>query len=159
MKKQESYRWAAKQVRAQIKRHSDLIATLANITAILNDRFSYFFWVGFYFLKDHSLVLGPFQGPPACMVLNLEKGVCAAAVKERKTILVPDVHRFPGHIACDSRSKSEIVVPCFDTRGIIQAVLDVDSEKAGAFDQIDQSHLEGLVASLAPIWENIKVKY
>lgn len=152
MKKEESYRWALKQVRAQIKRHTDLIATLANTTAIFKERFPSFFWVGFYFLRKNRLILGPFQGPPACMLLTLDRGVCAEAIHQGKTILVPDVQRFPGHVACDQRSKSEIVVPCRDGTGSIKAVLDVDSEKTGAFDSEDQNHLERLVDMMVPLW-------
>lgn len=152
MQKEESYKWVIKQAQAQLKRHVDIVATTANIAAILNQRFKNLFWVGFYFYKKNQLILGPFQGPPACMKLSLEKGVCAAAVREKKTIIVPDVHQFPGHIACDPRSNSEIVTPCFNQNGDLCAVLDVDSLKTDDFDHIDQKYLEMLVDRMKAIW-------
>ena len=152
MQKKEAYKWALKQIQAQINRHVDIVATLANITAILKERFSNFFWVGFYFLHDQELILGPFQGPPACMKLSLEKGVCAAAVHQEETIMVPDVHQFPEHVACDSRSNSEIVVPGFDCRNKIRMVLDVDSEKFNDFNETDKEYLERIVEKLKTIW-------
>jgi L-methionine (R)-S-oxide reductase len=154
MQKEETYKWVLKQVQAQLKRHTDTIATTANIVAILKYRFDNFFWVGFYFLKGNQLTLGPFQGPPACMTLTLEKGVCAAAVLQKKTILVPDVHLFPGHVACDPHSNSEIVIPCFNQEGMISAVIDIDSEKTDDFDQIDKKYLEILSERIKSIWKN-----
>ncbi len=153
MKKEETYKWAGKQVRAQVKRHGDVVATLANTAAILKSRFPNYFWVGFYFLKDEHLILGPFQGPPACMKLTLEKGVCAAATNSGKTVLVPNVHEFPGHVACDSRSNSEIVVPLFDVNMRVRAVLDVDSELLEDFDAADAVGLEAISLLLQEIWE------
>lgn len=153
MQKEEAYKWVIKQVKAQLKRHTDIVATTANIAAILKERFKNFFWVGFYFLREGRLILGPFQGPPACMKLTLEKGVCATAVKQKKTILVPDVHQFLGHVACDPQSNSEIVTPCFKRNGEIVALLDVDSKKFKDFDQIDQKYLEILVEKMKSIWE------
>ena len=153
MQKEEAYQWVMKQAQAQIKRHSNIMSTTANITAILKERFKNFFWVGFYFLKQNQLILGPFQGPPACMKLTLDKGVCAAAVTKKKTILVPDVHQFPGHVACDPHSNSEIVIPCFKKNGEICAVLDIDSEKFNDFDQSDQKYLELLSEKIKTIWE------
>ena len=134
MDKVQAYAWASKCVRAQVLRNVNTIATLANSAAILKEYFPHFFWVGFYLLKTDHLVLGPFQGPPACIKLTLDKGVCAAAVRERKTILIADVHDFPGHVACDSRSKSEIVVPVYNSNNELWAVLDVDSEQLNDFD-------------------------
>src|SRR4030067_3467200 len=115
MTKREAYGWAAKRIRAQVFRNTDIIAILANTSAILKEYSPHFFWVGFYFKKQDHLLLGPFQGPPACVRLALDKGVCAACARGGKSIIVPDVHQFPGHVACDERSKSEIVVPVFDT--------------------------------------------
>ena len=152
MIRQEAYRWASKQVRAQIKRHFDIGATLANTMAILKQRFPNYFWVGVYFLKKQQLVLGPFQGPPACMKLGLDKGVCASSVQEKQTIIVTNVHEFPGHVACDSRSNSEIVVPLFDRSGDLRAILDVDSEQFNDFDETDRSGLEEIARMLACIW-------
>lgn len=153
MKKEETYRWAAGQVKAQVKRHVDVVATLANTAAILKGRFPNFFWVGFYFLEQDHLVLGPFQGPPACMRLGLDKGVCAAAATGQKKIIVPNVHEFPGHVACDARSNSEIVVPLFDRRNRLKAVLDVDSENLDDFDDIDARGLEAIAELLKDIWK------
>lgn len=153
MKKEESYKWAGKQVRAQVKRHTDVVATLANTAAILRSRFPNYFWVGVYFLKGDHLILGPFQGPPACMKLSLDKGVCAASANEKKTIVVQNVHEFPGHVACDSRSNSEIVVPLFDRSKQLRAVLDVDSEALADFDQVDAEGLEAIAHMLIEIWD------
>lgn len=152
MNKVESYKWAAKRVRAQVLRHIDVTATLANTAAILKEYFPDFFWVGFYTLQKDHLLLGPFQGPPACVKLKLDKGVCAAAVQRQDTVLVKNVHEFPGHVACDSRSNSEIVVPVFDAAGNIRAVLDIDSEEMNAFDQDDAHGLQEVANLLKEIW-------
>jgi len=148
MDKVEKYKWAAKRVRAQVKRSIDVNATLANTSAILKEYFSEFFWVGFYYFKDDHLLMGPFQGPPACVKLSLEKGVCSACANEKKTIIVPNVEEFPGHVACDSRSRSEIVVPVFSRDGSLRAVLDVDSEELDSFDEVDAEGLEAIAELL-----------
>jgi len=152
MDKIESYKWIAKRVRAQVLRHVDVTATFANTAAILKEYFPNFFWVGFYSLQKDHLLLGPFQGPPACVKLNLEKGVCAAAVQRQDTVIVPNVHDFPGHVACDSRSNAEIVVPIFDNSGNIRAVLDVDSENFNDFNQDDADGLKAIADLLQNIW-------
>lgn len=152
MRKDEAYKWAVKQIKVQIKRHENIISTLANVSAILKERFPNFFWVGFYLLKENHLYLGPFQGPPACMKLELTNGVCAAAVKKKQSIIVENVHQFPGHVACDKRSNSEIVVPVYDNKGNLTAVLDVDSESINDFDQTDQHGLELIVELLKRIF-------
>jgi GAF domain-containing protein len=152
MQKNEAYKWALKQIKAQIKRHENIISTLANISAILKERFPNFFWVGFYLLKENHLYLGPFQGPPACMKLALTNGVCATAVKKKQTIIVENVHQFPGHVACDKRSNSEIVVPVYDNNGNLVAVLDVDSESINDFDQTDQNGLEVIVELIKSVF-------
>jgi GAF domain-containing protein len=152
MKREEAYKWAGKQVRSKVKKHVDVVATLANTAAILKDRFPNYFWVGFYFLKDDHLILGPFQGPPACMKLELNAGVCAASANEKKTVIVPDVNKFPGHVSCDSRSNSEIVVPLFDSNGNLKAVLDVDSEAFDDFSEIDKNGLEAIAEQLKAIF-------
>jgi L-methionine (R)-S-oxide reductase len=152
MEKTESYKWAQKRIRAQVQRHQDPIAILANSAAILKEYFDYF-WVGFYFVKKDHLLLGPFQGPPACVKLTREKGVCAAAAASREPVLVPDVHQFPGHVACNARSLSEIVVPVFDKRKRLRAVLDVDSARLNDFDETDVRGLEAISALLAKIWK------
>ena len=138
--KEELYQSLLPQIQELIKNERDLIANLANIAAALKQTFG-FFWVGFYIIKGNDLVLGPFQGPVACSRIPLGKGVCGAAWKERRTIIVPDVEQFPGHIACNSESKSEIVVPLFDNGEII-GVLDIDSDRLNTFDEIDAVYLE-----------------
>ena len=125
----------------------DTKTNLANIAAVLKEAFG-FFWVGFYLVKNEQLVLGPFQGPIACTRINFGKGVCGTAWKEGKTQLVPDVDAFPGHIACSSASKSEIVVPVFKGDAVAM-VLDVDSDLLADFDQTDQKYLEELMGILS----------
>ena len=129
------------QIAALIAGEPDLIANLANIVAALKEAFG-FFWVGFYLTKEDQLVLGPFQGPIACTRIAFDKGVCGAAYSRRETILVPDVDAFPGHIACSSAAKSEIVVPVFDRLGNVTMVLDVDSDQLNDFDAVDAEGLE-----------------
>ncbi|GHS93946.1 hypothetical protein FACS1894207_1270 [Bacteroidia bacterium] len=131
------------QIKALIEPETDFIANLANIAAVLKSAFD-FFWVGFYLVKEGELVLGPFQGPVACTRIAFGKGVCGTAWKERRTIIVPDVEQFPGHIACSSESKSEIVVPLFRENQII-GVLDIDSNQLDTFDEVDAGYLEKLV--------------
>lgn len=131
------------QLEALINGEPDLTANLANLAAGLREAFG-FFWVGFYLVKNDQLVLGPFQGPIACTRINLGKGVCGTAWAEKRTQLVPDVDAFPGHIACSSASKSEIVVPVFNKSGEVAMVLDVDSDQLADFDLTDQQYLEQL---------------
>jgi len=138
--KEEKYRIIIPQIKELVGKESDLIANLSNITAILKHTFG-FFWVGFYLIKENELVLGPFQGPVACTRIPFGKGVCGTAWKERRTIIVPDVEKFPGHIACNSESKSEIVVPLL-IDGEIVGVLDIDSDRLNDFDEIDAKYLE-----------------
>ena len=138
--KDELYQSLLPQIRELTKSEPDLIANLANIAAALKQAFG-FFWVGFYIIKENELVLGPFQGPVACTRIPFGKGVCGSAWKERRTIIVPDVEQFPGHIACNSESKSEIVVPLF-SNGEIIGVLDIDSDRLNAFDETDAAYLE-----------------
>lgn len=133
------------QIEALVAGEPDLIANLANIAAALKEAFG-FFWVGFYLTKDNQLVLGPFQGPVACTRIAFDKGVCGAAYTRRETIVVPDVDLFPGHIACSSASKSEIVVPVFDQAGHVAMVLDVDSDALNDFSQVDADGLERIVS-------------
>ncbi|WP_425636690.1 GAF domain-containing protein [Algoriphagus yeomjeoni] len=144
--KAEKYEAILPQIEALITGEPDLYANLANISAALKEAFD-FFWVGFYLVKENQLVLGPFQGPIACTRISIGKGVCGTAWQESKTILVPDVDAFPGHIACSSASKSEIVVPVF--RGeTVAMVLDVDSDQLDDFDTVDQEFLEKLMGVL-----------
>ncbi len=142
--KREKYESLLPQLEVLVRDEPDQIANMANAAAALKDVFD-FFWVGFYRVVDDILVLGPFQGPIACTRIAFGKGVCGAAWKEKKTLIVPDVNLFPGHIACSSLSKSEIVVPCSQD-GVVKAVLDVDSEKLDSFDETDAHFLEKIVA-------------
>ena len=146
-KKEGRYQRIISQLEGLLTKTNDPIARMATIAAVLSHKFDYFFWCGFYFLRDDKMIVGPYQGPVACQVLQ-GTGVCLAAIKERKSIVVPDVHKFPGHIACDSRSKSEIVVPVRDHDGNIIAVLDVDSASLNSFDEIDRVHLENITAMI-----------
>jgi L-methionine (R)-S-oxide reductase len=141
--KQERYRTLIPQIEALVSGEPDLIANLANITAALRQTMN-FFWVGFYLVKDNELVLGPFQGPIACTRIHLGKGVCGTAWKEKKTIIVPNVDEFPGHIACSSASKSEIVLPAFKHDEVVM-VLDVDSDVLNDFDTTDAEGLEQIM--------------
>jgi GAF domain-containing protein len=135
------------QIQALVKDENDTIANLSNITAALKQGCDYF-WVGFYMVKEEELVLGPFQGPVACTRIGKGKGVCGAAWERMETILVPDVEQFPGHIACNSASKSEVVLPVIQN-GKVTMVLDVDSDKLNDFDQDDQWFLEQVVSIVA----------
>lgn len=134
--KQERYKTLIPQIESLIEGENDVVANLSNIAAALKQTMN-FFWVGFYMVKDNQLVLGPFQGPIACTRIQLGKGVCGASWKEKKVILVPNVDEFPGHIACSSASKSEIVLPAFKN-GEVALVLDVDSDKLNDFDATDE---------------------
>jgi GAF domain-containing protein len=144
--KEEIYQALLPQVEALITGEQDLVANLANIAAALREAFG-FFWVGFYIVQGQELVLGPFQGPIACTRIAYGRGVCGTAWKEQKTQLVPDVEAFPGHIACSSASKSEIVVPAFHN-GEVALVLDVDSDRLDDFDAVDLRYLEALMGML-----------
>ena len=137
----------APQVDTLVSGETDLIANLANVAAVLKEAFG-FFWVGFYLAKEGQLVLGPFQGPLACTRINFDQGVCGRAYTTRETIIVPNVDKFPGHIACASASRSEIVVPMTDSAGEVFGVLDVDSDKLDDFDQTDAVGLAAIVGNL-----------
>lgn len=139
--KKEKYESLLPQLSALIDGETDLIANLANLSAALKEVFNWW-WVGFYWIKNDDLVLGPFQGPIACTRIKLGKGVCGTAWKEAKSLLVPDVNAFAGHIACSSSSVAEIVVPVFDKQGQVIGVLDVDSERYDVLDEIDVPYLE-----------------
>ncbi len=132
------------QLDALLATESDKIANLSNFVAALKQAFD-FFWIGFYIKKDQQLVLGPFQGPIACTRINFDKGVCGFCYTSQKTVIVPNVDEFPGHIACSSASKSEIVIPIFDQNSEVSMVLDIDSDKLSDFDETDQIGLERLV--------------
>ena len=141
--KSEQYATLIPQIESLVADEKDFIANLSNIAAALKQGMG-FFWVGFYIVKEDQLVLGPFQGPIACTRIQFGKGVCGASWKEKKTILVPDVDAFPGHIACSSASRSEIVLPALN-HGEVALVLDVDSDKLNDFDETDQRQLEKVI--------------
>ena len=135
------------QIESLVEGENDVIANLANIAAVLKEAFG-FFWVGFYLVKNGQLVLGPFQGPLACTRIDLDKGVCGHAWSTRQTVIVPDVDEFPGHIACASASRSEIVLPFFGNDGEVYGVLDVDSDKLNDFSQTDADGLKRVVNTI-----------
>jgi GAF domain-containing protein len=139
----EMYQSVIPQIAALIEGEQDLIANLANVAAALKQQFNWW-WVGFYLVKNNELVLGPFQGPVACTRIKKGRGVCGTAWQEAKTLIVPDVEKFPGHIACSSLSKSEIVVPVFSQQEVV-GVLDVDSEVYNFFDTTDERYLKDIV--------------
>ncbi len=141
--KEQRYKTLLPQIKSLVEGEPDLIANLSNIAGALKQTMD-FFWVGFYLVKNSQLVLGPFQGPIACTRIDFGKGVCGTAWKEERTILVPDVEKFPGHIACSSASKSEIVLPAFKNQSVA-LVLDVDSDNLNDFDSIDQKALEEIM--------------
>ena len=141
--KEEQYQALLPQIKALIEDEEDLIANLANICGALKEQFNWW-WVGFYLVKKEELVLGPFQGPVACTRIKRGRGVCGTAWELAHTVIVPDVNRFPGHIACSSLSRSEIVVPVFKN-GEVVAVLDADSEHLAHYDEVDKQYLEEIM--------------
>jgi GAF domain-containing protein len=142
--KQEQYRSLLPQIKGVLEGETDLIANLANVTAALKEQFGWL-WVGFYLVKDSELVLGPFQGPIACTRIQKGRGVCGSSWMQAKTLIVPDGEKFPGHIACSSLSKSEIVIPVVKHDRVV-AVLDVDSSAFNQFDETDQQYLEEIIS-------------
>lgn len=146
--KDEIYKEIILQIKALVESENDLTANLANTTAVLKMAFPAISWVGFYLLNDSELVLGPFQGKPACVRIAVGKGVCGTAVREQSTLIVPNVHEFSGHIFCDPDSKSEIVVPIIGSSKVL-GVLDVDSNSFDSFDKTDKLYLEELCAWLS----------
>ena len=147
VKKAEKYYALLQQARGLLDGETDPIANQANLCALLHSHFS-FWWTGFYRVEENELILGPFQGPVACTRIQRAKGVCGTAWAEARTIVVPDVHAFPGHIACSAESRSEIVIPVKDANGKVQLVLDIDSEHLNTFDETDQQYLEELCKTL-----------
>ena len=147
----EKYEALLPQIESLIAYETSLTANLANVSAALREAFGWW-WVGFYLVDGEELVLGPFQGPVACTRIRFGRGVCGTAWKERSSQLVPDVEKFPGHIACSSASVSEIVIPVIDKNGKVLAVLDVDSERYDVLDETDVHYLEKLVAMVALIF-------
>ena len=149
MSKQEDYKLLLSQVKAMVKDETDAVANMANVAALIQEAF-HFWWTGFYRVIGEQLVLGPFQGPVACTRIGFGKGVCGTSWKDKKTIVVEDVELFPGHIACSSESRSEIVVPLFKGEEVI-GVLDIDSEKLATFDAIDKEWLEQIAEVVSAV--------
>ncbi|HNP53700.1 MAG TPA: GAF domain-containing protein [Ferruginibacter sp.] len=145
--KAEQYASLIPQIQALLEGEPDLVANLANVGAALKEQFGWL-WVGFYLVKNEELVLGPFQGPVACTRIRKGRGVCGTAWQEARTLIVPDVEQFPGHIACSSLSRSEIVVPVIRNQQVV-AVLDVDSAELDQFDAVDQQYLEQLISLIS----------
>lgn len=149
--KSERYEALLRRLEALMEGETDMVAAMANFAAEIQETFRSW-WTGFYRVVGEQLVLGPFQGPVACTRIGFGKGVCGTAWKEKCTQVVPDVHLFPGHIACSSASESEIVVPVFDNSGVVRAVLDIDSESKATFDETDRKYLEQAVVLLMPVF-------
>lgn len=149
LSREETYKELTPQIEALIAGENDTIANLANITAALKEALG-FFWIGFYIVKDNELVLGPFQGPVACTRIQKGKGVCGVAWQEKRTIIVSDVDQFPGHIACSSLSRSEIVLPVIKNDEVIM-VLDIDSAVLNDFSQIDQKYLGNIIRKIEEV--------
>ena len=146
--KEEQYKMLVDQIRSLIAGETDQVAVMSNVAAAIHQEMK-FWWTGFYRVVGDELVLGPFQGPVACMHIPFGRGVCGTAWQREQTIVVPDVELFPGHIACSSASRSEIVVPVFDKEGRVTAVLDIDSEQLATFDETDQRYLEEICRMLS----------
>lgn len=148
MTKQEQYEAFLPQLQGLIDDTQEAVSVLANVCAALHTEFGWW-WTGFYLVRCDKLILGPFQGPVACYQIPFGRGVCGSAWKEEQTLVVPDVEAFPGHIACSSLSRSEIVVPIFDATGKVCAVLDIDSKDLACFDETDRHYLEQAMQTLA----------
>ena len=156
MEKIEKYTLLYEQIKALIEGETDVVAVMANVVAVIHETMG-FWWTGFYCVKSKAggegteLVLGPFQGPVACMHIAFGRGVCGTSWARRETVVVPDVEQFPGHIACSSLSRSEIVVPVFSKAHEVVAVLDIDSKDLATFDNIDRQYLEAVCSLITPI--------
>ena len=146
--KEKRYEELAKQISALVEGETDSISVMANVSAAIHEAMG-FFWTGFYIVKGDELRLGPFQGSVACMHIPFGRGVCGTAWQRKATVIVPDVEAFPGHIACSSLSRSEIVVPVCDADGNVTAVLDIDSRELNTFDEVDQRWLEKIVSGIS----------
>ncbi len=150
MDKESIYIQLTEQISALLQDEDDAVSAMANVSAAIHQAMG-FWWTGFYIWRGEALHLGPFQGPVACTRIGSGRGVCGTAYERRETIIVPDVEAFPGHIACSSQSRSEIVVPLFKHYGSVAAVLDIDSEHLNTFDETDQRYLERIAAIVAPL--------
>ena len=144
-KKEGRYARIHKQLESLLLKTEDPLARMASICAVLHHKMDHYFWTGFYLFKSGKLVVGPYQGPVACQELEKDKGVCWAALNEGAPVLVPDVQAFPGHVSCDSRSKSEITLPVYNSNGEIVAIFDVDSDHLDSFSEVDSLSLSGIL--------------
>ena len=144
MDKLAIYKKAIKEIKERIEGVNDIIPRMSTVAAVLKNTIPYFFWCGFYFAEEDKLVIGPYQGTSACAEISYS-GVCGTSAKQKKSLIVKDVHKFPGHIACDERSKSEIVIPLKDKEDRIIGVFDVDAAEYNAFDEIDRGFLEDII--------------
>ncbi|HKK63588.1 MAG TPA: GAF domain-containing protein [Bacteroidales bacterium] len=144
-KKERRYQRIFKQLEELCQKPGTPLSRMATIAAVLHHKMDHFFWTGFYLYEDDRLIVGPYQGPVACQELEKPEGVCWAAITRNTAVLVPDVTQFPGHIACDARSKSEITLPVKDKNGQIKAVIDIDSSELNQFNQIDERFLQNIV--------------
>lgn len=151
MNKAQLYNRIFVQLEDLLKKSPAPVASMATVSAVLFHKLKHYSWCGFYYLNSGDLIVGPYQGPVACQMLARHKGVCWAAIDQGKSLLVPDVEQFPGHIACDSRTKSEVVIPVRNKNGDAVAVLDVDSHSLNSFDDEDREGLEKIVQLLEPI--------
>ena len=147
--KEGRYQRILTQLEDLLKKSKDPLARMATVCAVLHHKMEHYFWTGFYLLKDGDLIVGPYQGPVACQVLEKNKGVCWAAVKKNAPVIVPDVEQFPGHIACDSRSRSEITLPVYHSDGEIIAVFDVDAKELDQFSEVDRDYLVRILALIS----------
>jgi len=144
-----TYERVAQEIEATLEGETDLLAVMVTVVCLLHQAFDTYFWTGFYRrVGPDRLLIGPYQGTLGCLHITFERGVCGACARNQRTVIVADVHQFPGHITCDPRSKSEIVVPVFDRAGQLVAVFDVDSDQYNAFDDVDQKYLEQIMAWL-----------
>jgi L-methionine (R)-S-oxide reductase len=145
-----TYEQVSQAIEATLAGETDLLAAMATVVCLLHYVFDAYFWTGFYRrMGPERLLIGPYQGTLGCLEITFDRGVCGACARSRQTVIVPDVHRFPGHIACDAASKSEIVVPVFDRAGQLIAVFDVDSDQYDAFDEVDRRYLEQIMVLLS----------
>jgi L-methionine (R)-S-oxide reductase len=147
-KKEGMYKKSKEIIKLMLAKENDELVKMTTISAVLKQNIPYFLWVGFYRLQGHQLLVGPYQGNPACLRIPMNKGVCGKSASEKKTIIVDEVEKFPDYITCDSNTKSEIVVPVFNRHNELIGILDVDSQYIGAFDQTDQIHLEELMRDM-----------
>jgi len=148
--KSATYERVMQDIQATLEGETDLLAAMVTMVCLLHQAFETFFWTGFYrCVGPDRLLIGPYQGTLGCLHISFDRGVCGACARSGRTVIVPDVHQFPGHIACDPNSRSEIVVPVFDRAGGLMAVLDVDSDQYNTFDEVDRRYLEQIVSWLA----------